>query len=101
MYPHAHLQGVYKNAMRGGRKLASRAALLLLAVFITVHITNLFFPFLNLRDSNSGKMSGQQALQTLKALTPVQQRRAAAILGALLADVASESVHGTFSFSIC
>ena len=83
--------------MRGGRKLASRAALLLLAVFITIYITNQFFPSLNFRDSSSGTMSGQQALQTLKALTPVQQRRAAAILGALLADVASESVQGSLS----
>jgi hypothetical protein len=80
--------------MRGGRKLASRAALLLLAVFISVYLASLFFSRLDLGDSsNSGAaMSGQQALQTLKALSPVQQRRAAAILGALLADVASESV---------
>lgn len=79
--------------MRGGRKLASRAALLLLAVFISVHLSSLILPRLSVRDSNSsGAMSGQQALQTLKALSPVQQRRAAAILGALLADVASESV---------
>ena len=35
-------------------------------------------------------MSGQQALEKLKALSPVQQRRAAAILGALIADVASK-----------
>ena len=90
---HAHLHSVYKNAMRGGRKLASRAALLLLAVFISVHLSSLILPRLSVRDSNSsGAMSGQQALQTLKALSPVQQRRAAAILGALLADVASESV---------
>lgn len=85
--------------MRGGRKLVSwsRAALLLLAIFISVHLASLLFPRLNSGDSNSVAMSGQQALQTLKALGPVQQRRAAAILGALLADVASESVLGCFS----
>lgn len=83
---------VYRNAMRGGRKSASRAALLLLAVFISVHLASLLISRLDFGDSNSRTaMSGQQALQTLKALSPVQQRRAAAILGALLADVASES----------
>ena len=85
VYVPAHLHSV--TAMCGGRKLASRAALLLL---ITIHFTNLFFPSLDFRERNSDAMSGQQALQTLKALSPVQQRRAAAILGALLADVASE-----------
>ena len=92
---------VYTKMPSGGRKLASRAALLLLAIFITIHLSSLFFPHLYFGDSNSGAMSGQQALQTLKALSPVQQRRAAAILGALLADVASESVLGSFSFNIC
>ena len=38
-------------------------------------------------------MSGQQALEKLKALSPVQQRRAAAILGALIADVASKFIN--------
>lgn len=71
----------------GGRKLASRAALLLL---VYIHSTNLFFPSLYLSERTPSAMSGQQALQTLKALSPVQQRKAAAILGALLADVASE-----------
>lgn len=75
-----------------GRKLVSRAALLLLSI---IHFTNLNFyyypPPIDLDELTSPAMSGQQALQKLKALSPVQQRRAAAILGALLADVASKS----------
>lgn len=76
--------------MSTGRKLASRAALLLLSI---VHFTNLNFhyPPIDLDELTSPAMSGQQALQKLKTLSPVQQRRAAAILGALLADVASKS----------
>ena len=74
--------------MCAGRKLLSRAALLLLSI---IHFSNLYFPpFLDRESSPPVAMSGQQALQKLKALSPVQQRRAAAILGALLADVASE-----------
>lgn len=69
-----------------------RAALLLLSVF---HFTNLFFypssyDFGQLDPSTMS--AGQKALQRLKELNPVQQRRAAAILGTLLADVASKSI---------
>lgn len=72
------------------RLLASRAALLLLSI---IHFTNLGLPSFFLGESLSPSVAmsaGQQALQKLKALGPVQQRRAAAILGALLADVASK-----------
>ena len=84
---------IAKLQMCGGRKLAPRAALLLLSI---IHFTNLYlYPPIDLGElNNSSRMStsGQQALQKLKALSPVQQRRAAAILGALVADVASKSL---------
>ena len=76
------------QGMLTGRELASRAAFLLLSI---IHFSNLYFPPPLDRESTFPAMSGQKALEKLKALSPVQQRRAAAILGALLADVASES----------
>ena len=70
------------------RKLASRAAIAALLLLSVILFT---LPSFDPREWNSSAMSAQQAMQRLKALSPVQQRRAAAILGALLADVASKS----------
>ena len=86
---HVRLLGTYLMYTRGktwntaGYILASCAGLCILYLVGT--------PFSSTKDAPAGETMAQASLARLKALSPVQQRRAAAVLGALVTDAASES----------